>query len=53
MHILKKEPAQRTAGYITAVVPDLNLVRSRLSEVAEVLTGSQFRCRLQALSVPD
>ncbi len=44
MHVIKKESAQKTEGYITVVVRDLDLVQQRLAEVAEPLQGTSFRC---------
>ena len=48
MHVVKKAPAQRTAGCITAVVQDLKLVKSHLSELTDPLKGTHFRCCMPA-----
>lgn len=44
LHVVKKAPAQRTAGCITAVVLDLHLVESHLPQLHEPLKDTHFRC---------
>ena len=42
MHIVKRDHAQKTNGYIRVVVQDLALVQQRLKEVSEPLKGTSF-----------
>ena len=44
MHVVLKDTAQDTKGYITVVVRDIELIKRRLNAIEEALKGTKFRC---------
>lgn len=43
MHMVLKDTAQNTKGYITVVVRDIELIKRRLNAIEEALEGTKFR----------
>ena len=44
MHLVLKDTAQDTKGYITVVVRDIELIKRRLNAIKEALEGTKFTC---------